>query len=73
MILPDNVVFGLSNANELIRAKFCDKEQPIKVLYDLSPLEFESIIAELFEYMGYSVELTKKAMMEVSISLLKKI
>lgn len=61
MILPDNVVFGLSNVNELIRAKFYDKEQPIKVLYDLSPLEFESVIAELFEHMGYSVELTKRS------------
>ena len=60
-MLPDNVINGLLNINELIRAKFFNYEHPMEVLHNLTPSEFEALVAELFNKMGYSVELTGKS------------
>jgi len=59
--LPDDVLFGLSNIDGIIRAKYFEMDRPIDILYNLSPEEFEYLIAELFSEMGYNVELTKKS------------
>jgi restriction system protein len=58
--LPDDVMFGLSNIDQIIRAKYYDIDHPIDVIYNLSPYEFEYLVAELYENMGYGIELTKK-------------
>jgi restriction system protein len=58
--LPDDVIFGLSNIDEIIRAKYLEINHPIDILYSLSPEEFECLVAELFSNIGYDVELTKK-------------
>jgi restriction system protein len=58
--LPDDVIFGLSNIDQIIRAKYFEVDHPIEVLYNLSSEEFEYLIAELYEEMGYEIELTKK-------------
>jgi restriction system protein len=60
MVLPDDVMFGLSNCTEIIRAKYLEFKHSIDVLLNLSPHEFESLIAELFNEMGYKVNLTKR-------------
>jgi restriction system protein len=60
MTLPDDVMFGLSNCTEIIRAKYLEFKYPIDVLLNLSPYEFESLIAELFSEIGYRVNLTKR-------------
>jgi restriction system protein len=60
IMLPDDVTFGLSNCTEIIRARYLEFKHPIDVLLNLSPYEFESLIAELFNEMGYKVNLTKR-------------
>ncbi len=57
--LPDFALSGLSDATEIIRAKYLDKVQPQEIYLNLSPIEFEILTAELFEKMGFEVELTK--------------
>lgn len=57
--LPDFALSGLSDATEIIRAKYLDKVQPQELYLNLSPIEFEILTAELFEKMGFEVELTK--------------
>ena len=58
--LPDDVMFGLSNIDQIIRAKYLNVDHPIEILHDLSPMEFECLIAELFSKMKYDVRLTKR-------------
>jgi restriction system protein len=60
-ILPDNVLVGLSQVNEIIRAKYYFANHPLDVLHNLTPIEFESLIAELYNDMGYEIQLTKKS------------
>lgn len=58
--IPDDVMFGFSNIDQIIRAKYFEIDRPLDILYNLSPYEFEYLIAELYEEMGYKVALTKK-------------
>jgi restriction system protein len=58
-ILPDNVLSGLSDANEIIRAKFINRGNTSEILHDMSPKDYECLIAELFSAKGYETELTK--------------
>jgi restriction system protein len=53
-------MFGLSNIDQIIRAKYFEVDHPIEILYNLSPIEFEFLIAELYSKMGYEVNVTKK-------------
>jgi restriction system protein len=57
--LPDYALSGLSDATEIIRAKYLDKVQPRELYLNLLPTEFEILTAELFEKMGFEVQLTK--------------
>jgi restriction system protein len=61
LILPDNVLFGLSNINEIIRAKYINEDHSVDVLHNLSPYEFECLVAKIFDEMEYDVKLTKKS------------
>ncbi|OHD06733.1 MAG: hypothetical protein A2086_02555 [Spirochaetes bacterium GWD1_27_9] len=58
LFLPDNALSGLSDAMEIIRAKYLYKNNNIESLYNLKPKEFEIIICKLYEEMGYSTSLT---------------
>ncbi len=56
--LPDYALTGLSDASEIIRAKYLDRIQPQELYLNLLPIEFELLTAELFAKMGFEVELT---------------
>lgn len=58
--LPDYALSGLSDASEIIKAKYLDKIQPQELFLNLLPTEFESLTAELFEKMNFMVELTTR-------------
>lgn len=60
-ILPDNVLYGLGEARELIRAKFLETEYPNEILLNLKPIEFEWLVEKLYNEMGYSTTLTPKS------------
>jgi restriction system protein len=60
-ILPDDVLVGLSEVNEIIRARYYNNEQPINILKEMTPYEFEALIAALYNEMGYDTQLTKKS------------
>lgn len=57
--LPDSVMKGFSDIDQIIRAKYFENYHPIEILYNLSSYEFECVIAELYNAMKYEVELTK--------------
>ncbi|MFZ2285072.1 MAG: restriction endonuclease [Lutibacter sp.] len=57
--LPDYALTGLSDASEIIKAKYLDKIQPQELYLNLLPTEFELLTAELFEKKGFAVTLTK--------------
>ena len=59
--VPDDVLFGLSNIDQIIRAKYFDIDRPNDLLYNITPYEFEYLVAELFSSMGYEIEITKKS------------
>lgn len=56
--LPDSAIYGLNDAMALIRAKFIEIKQPRALLLNLNPEQFEWLIEELYEKMGYRTELT---------------
>jgi len=58
--IPDDVMSGLSDIDQIIRAKYFEVDRPIDILYNLTSDEFECLIAEIYEEMGYEVELTKQ-------------
>jgi restriction system protein len=57
--LPDNAISGLIDAQVLIRAKYLKNNYSPDTLLELNPREFESLIAKLYQKLGYEVTLTK--------------
>lgn len=56
--LPDDRVIGLEQCAEIIMAKFINFENPLEKLTNLKPVEFEWLIEQLYENMGYTTEWT---------------
>ncbi len=59
--LPDNALSALSECATIIRAKYIEYEHKEDIFFDLSPIDFEKLVASLYEEIGYEVELTKKS------------
>lgn len=60
-LLPDDPLVGLSDAMEIIRTKYIEYPHPKEILLDLTALDFEILISELFKQLEYDVELTKRS------------
>lgn len=58
-LLPDHWLNALSDCTTIIRSRYINYEHPKEIFWDLAPKEFEFIVAELYENMGYSVRLTQ--------------
>lgn len=59
--LPDSYLNALSDCNIIIRARYINFTHPKEIFYNLPPKDFECLIAELYETMGYEVQLTKSS------------
>lgn len=61
-MLPDGRLQGLSEAAELIRAKYIgmpgSHSEAISLLLDLSPRHFECLVERMYKEMGYKTQLT---------------
>lgn len=57
--LPDDLLNALSDCTTMIRARYIDKEQPRETFLNLTPRDFEKLVAALYQDIGYSVTLTK--------------
>lgn len=58
-ILPDNILFGLSESTMIIRSRYCDCIHPRDILLKLTAKEFEWLVEELYKRMNYHTKLTK--------------
>lgn len=58
-LLPDDWLNALSNCTTIIRARFINYEHPKELFWSLAPKEFEFIVAELYESLGYTIKLTQ--------------
>jgi restriction system protein len=58
-LLPDDLLNALSDCTTIIRARYIDKEQPREIFLNLTPRDFEKLVAALYQDIGYSVILTK--------------
>ncbi len=61
MMLPDNFLSGLSDSGVIIRARYINYKHPKEIFWDLNPIDFEYLIAALFENMEYKVSVTKSS------------
>lgn len=59
--LPDDMLNALSDCTTIIRARYIDKEQPREIFLNLTPREFEKLVASLYQDLDYDVSLTKKS------------
>lgn len=59
MTLPDLAMNGLYDAQVLIRARYLQNDYSVETLLELSPREFECLVAKLYKKLGYEVELTQ--------------
>jgi restriction system protein len=57
--LPDGRMNGLADAEAIIRHRYFHQNNPRDVLLNLTPSEFEFLIAAFFDEMGYDVEVTQ--------------
>ena len=58
---PDGRIFGLGDAQALIRAKYMNHEMPVsESLLSLPPRDFELLVGYLYEKKGYKVIITPK-------------
>lgn len=57
--LPDDLLNALSDCTTMIRARYINKEQPRETFLNLTPRNFEKLVAALYQDIGYSVTLTK--------------
>ncbi|WP_126455825.1 restriction endonuclease [Sulfuriflexus mobilis] len=60
-LLPDGRLDGLSDASKIIRSRYLEHELPVKnVLLNLTPRDFELLIAYLYKSKGYNVVVTPR-------------
>lgn len=59
--LPDDLLNALSDSATMIRARYIDKEQPREVFLNLTPRDFEKLVAALYKDIGFDVLLTKQS------------
>ncbi|MAP30129.1 MAG: restriction endonuclease [Pseudomonas sp.] len=60
--MPDGRMHGMSDAEEIIRAKYMKHALPIKhILLDRAPRDFELLVGYLYNQKGYSVEITPRS------------
>lgn len=59
--LPDDALNAISDCTVMIRARYIDKEQPREVFLNLTPKDFEKLVASLYQDMDYQVRLTKSS------------
>lgn len=59
--LPDYAISGLLDSMAIIRAKYIQYKHPKEVFLEITHLNFEKLVAKLYEALGYTVELTKKS------------
>jgi restriction system protein len=57
--LPDDPLYAISDCTSMIRARYIDKDQPRDIFLNLSPKDFEKLVASLYQDIGYKVSLTK--------------
>lgn len=57
--LPDDLLNALSDCTTMIRARYIDKAQPRETFLNLTPRDFEKLVAALYQDLGYNVSLTK--------------
>jgi len=58
-LLPDHILYGLSECGMIIRSKYCEKLHPRETLLELKAKEFEWLVEDLYKHMNYSTKLTK--------------
>jgi restriction system protein len=58
---PDNSLSAIGDCTALIRARYIDKEQPREIFLNLTPIEFERLVASIYKYIGYEIRLTKQS------------
>lgn len=58
--LPDGRIYGLSDAEDIIRVRYFDAKVDNSVLYSLDPTDFEHVVEYLYHEMGYETKMTKK-------------
>lgn len=61
MMLPDNSLNALSDSNTIIRARYINYQHPKEIFWHLNPVDFEYLVAALFESMDYKVSVTKSS------------
>ncbi|EXJ27966.1 restriction endonuclease [Vibrio parahaemolyticus] len=62
MYFPDGRIYGIGDAKTLIRAKFINFKYPVQqVLLELTPRDFELLVAYLYKKKGYKVHVTKRS------------
>ncbi|BCV35858.1 hypothetical protein TUM17377_11860 [Shewanella chilikensis] len=60
--MPDGRMHGISDAEELIRAKYMQHALPVKqILLDRASRDFELLVGYLYSQKGYSVEITPRS------------
>jgi len=59
--LPDDILNAISDCGTMIRARYIDKLHPRQIFLDLSPIDFEKLVASLYQAMQYKISLTKRS------------
>ncbi|MFS3915623.1 restriction endonuclease [Bacillus australimaris] len=59
--LPESAMNGLYDAQVLIRARYLENDYNVDTLLNLSPREFEYLIAKLYKCLGYNVYVTPQS------------
>lgn len=57
--MPDGRISGFADAEMVIRARYLDFQHPKDALLELRPRDFEFLVAELYERMGYRTLVTR--------------
>ncbi len=59
--MPDDYLVAFGDWSTIIRAKFVEVEVPQQIFLEMLPREFEYLIAELYQRMGYNTSVTKSS------------
>lgn len=60
-MLPDNSLVALSDCTSIIRTRYINYKHPKEIFWNLNPVDFEYLVAALFESMGYKAYVTKSS------------